>query len=214
MNHRFHITVLLLLNILLLSSILCLAQEQDQENNTLYVIGFTNEVEDTSWRDARIGMGVRALLSQELSNTGKFRLLEEKDEIRQKIRDFSDSLWTMGADGDPEAMARSEAENYDARYIAYGRIYYYGVAQSGFSGGGFHSKTVTTIIKLEVVLMDLKAGKTFSGKGKGKAKVRANSFLFEFTPRGDLAFDRTTVGVATEKAIGKAVQKMMKGAKL
>ena len=66
------------------------------ENNALLVLGSLNELKDEHWKDERIGFGLRSLITQAFFDVGAFSIIEEKPEIREKLRALSQGLWVAG----------------------------------------------------------------------------------------------------------------------
>jgi len=185
------------------------SRAETQEKHTLIVLGSFNEVRDERWKDERIGFGVSSLISQAFYNTGEFRILEEKEEIREKMRAVSKRMWAMKQKNFDFEKEADDTVIRGSDYIAYGRIYFFGRPQTRVSIGVLRAKVVESIIKLEITLESAETGKTYKGNGTGKAKTTAKSALFTIR-EGDVLFDETAIGVATREAIGKAVNEIMK----
>lgn len=184
-------------------------QTESDTRPTLVVVGFACQVDDANWRDARVGFGVRSLLAQALFDTGRFANLEEKAEIRDEIRHRAETMWLHAEDKVDFVQASEDLGTWGADFAAYGRVTYFGRPQTRVSMGPLHSRTRTTIIKLEVTLIDVGSKKSIEETGVGRAKTRAKSALFTFR-RDQVLWDETTVGIATGEAIRDAVAELMK----
>ena len=181
----------------------------DTSENNLVVIGVVNGLSDERWKDYRIGFGVRILIAQVLFNTGKFNTLEDKSEIREKIRELSRGIWESPKKKYKFSKDRETVESMGVNYIAYGRIFYFGKPQTDVSVGIMHKRVVETVIKIEVTIENIHTGKKISSKGMGKAKTKASSVLFSL--REDrVLFDETSIGIATKNAVEDAIEKLMK----
>ncbi|MFC2089037.1 hypothetical protein ACFLSX_05485, partial [Calditrichota bacterium] len=177
-------------------------QENQQVSSslpTLAVIGMSNEIRNEDWRDERVGLGLKIILSQLFYESGYFTMLEEKPEIRQKLNKMVSGIWTLNQeDYNFENDAKSIKE-FGADFVAYGKVYYYGKPRMRVSLGPLHMRKNSVIIKVEITLEDLKSGKTISERGEGQSKTTANSALFKFR-EDHVDLDKTNIGNATKKA--------------
>lgn len=188
-----------------------LAQESSGKSKfpVCAVVGFVNELKDEQWRDARIGMGVRAMLTQAIHETGLFGMLEEKEAVTMALDKLVDRNWKEKKDKrvSKETIAMLASEG--AGFIASGRVYYFGKPRTRTSVGPVHISSDEVILKLEVKLYDIEKKKTIAAIGSGKAKTTATSALFTF--HGEkLDADKSMVATATRKAITLAVDEIMK----
>ncbi|MCE5249303.1 CsgG/HfaB family protein [bacterium] len=179
------------------------------ENNALLVLGSLNELKDEHWKDERIGFGLRSLITQAFFDVGAFSVIEEKPEIREKLRAVSQGMWAAGDNKYDVTKDAEEAKLLGAQYVAYGRVYYFGRPLTKMSVGVLQSRTAETIIRIEIILRNTGNGKTIKKSGTGKAETAANSAFFEVRDDSVL-FDETAIGTATKKAIGEAVADIMK----
>ncbi len=178
-----------------------------QDQRGLIIFGLANELENENWKDAKIGFGLQAIVSEAFSETGKFINLEEKSEIKEQIKKITQQIWENKTSVNFQEEGKKISPEIE--FFAYGRVFYYGTPQTKASFGVFHSETTETIIKVEIVLQNRKTQKKVKAKGTGVAKTTANSVVF--TVREDVVvFDETTVGKATQEAVSKAVKKIMK----
>lgn len=173
------------------------------------VVGFVNELKNEQWQDARVGMGVRAMLAQSLHETGLFRMLDEKDEVAQALSEISGRAWTENGGGKQVDKAVKVVAAEGARFVVSGRIFYFGKPRTKASVGPMHFSSNEVLIKLEVQLYDVKRKKKLKAIGVGKAKTTASSALFTFHD-DRLDADKTMVATATRKAIATAVDEVVK----
>jgi hypothetical protein len=179
------------------------------EKPMLVTLGLTNELKQTEWRDARLGFGLQVLLSQLFYDSGKFLLLEEKDELKEKRRKLTELMWlTENPSQDLEA---SEAQfgKGGATHIVYGRIFYFGKPKTNLSFGGARMNRQNYVVRLELTLKNLVTGKKISAEGEGEAATTATSILFQFRENG-VEFEKTTVGNAVRDALQKAFDELLK----
>ncbi len=179
------------------------------EEKTLLVLGSFNDLKNEQWKDEQIGFGLRSLITQSFFDVGVFTVIEEKPEIREKIRAISQAMWVSGDKKHNIEKETGEAKYMGAKYIAYGRVYYFGRPQTKVTVGVLQARVSDTVIRIEITLQNIENGKIIKKSGSGTAETAANSILFEV--RDDsILFDETAVGVATKKAIGEAVADIMK----
>jgi len=182
-----------------------------QNKKTLLVIGVTNEIKDERWQDRRIGFGVASLIAESFFDSGKFTLIEEKEEIRDQLKNVREKLWMLSEEALQLQEALATAGQAGAEMMAYGRVVSFKTPTQRISVGPFHSREKITEIKVEVILRDLKSDNTFTEEGKGKAKTTSKSVIFEYREnRDEVNFDKTTVGEATKQAVVEAVNKIVK----
>lgn len=205
---RFYSKVVLCLALLVL---LLIKFADAQDKKTLIVVGVTNEIKDERWEDRRIGFGVTSLIAESFFDSGKFTLIEEKEEIRGQLKNVREKLWMLSEEALQLQEALAAAGQTGAEMMAYGRVVSFKTPTQRVSVGPFHSREKITEIKIEVILRDLKSDKTFAEEGKGKAKTTSKSVIFEYREdRDEVNFDKTTVGEATKQAIAEAVEKIVK----
>lgn len=175
----------------------------------LAVTGFLNQVDHADWQDGRVGMGVRAMLSQALAEAGLFALLEEKPEIKAQLEDIAKAAWSGNKGEEALGKAADQMKTAGARFVASGKVFYFGKPRTRASVGPAHFASDEVVIKIEVVLTDAANGKKNSAIGSGKAKTTAASGLFSYHGE-NLDADASMVGTATKKAIDDAVGEIMK----
>ena len=175
----------------------------------LLVIGVVNKLEGKEWQDWRIGFGVRTLITQAFFNSGKVTILEEKPEIKGKIAEMNRWMYLFGQQDTTISGSIEASKPLGADLIAFGKIIYFGRPQTDVSVGVLHSKTIETIIRIEVTIQNLHTGKSISARGMGKAETQANAMLFSIR-EDNVLFDETTVGIATKQAVEDAVDKLQK----
>jgi curli biogenesis system outer membrane secretion channel CsgG len=172
------------------------------------VLGFVNQVDNKEWQDARVGMGVRAMLSQSIAATGLFTLLEEKPDIKAKIDEAARASWLdktgKASDGTIGALKLA-----GATFVARGKVFHYGKPRTRASVGPAHFESDEVEIGVEVTLVDVGTGKEITAVGKGKARTTAASGIFTFHGE-NLDADASMVGTATRKAIDAAVAEVVK----
>ena len=181
----------------------------DASENNLIVIGVVNGLSDERWKDYRIGFGVRTLITQALFNTGQFNILEEKQEIKEKIKELSRGIWESSKKKYKLSRDIETVKSMGVDFVAFGRIFYFGKPQTDISVGIMHRRVIETVIKIEITIENIRSGKKISSKGMGKAKTEASSILFSIR-EDNVIFDETSIGIATRNAVEDAIEKLMK----
>jgi hypothetical protein len=195
--------------LLWLLAVAAFATAGEPADSACAVAGFVNAVDHKEWQDARVGMGVRAMLAQAVSATGLFALVEEKPEIKAKLEQIARNAWT-GKDGTKLLESASvELRQGGARFMASGKVCYFGRPRTRASVGPLHFASEEVEITLEVTLTDMVKGKKMTALGKGKAVTTASSGIFTFHGE-NLDADASMVGTATRKAVDAAVAEIAK----
>ncbi len=198
------------LSIVLVSAIMLFAENGKNAGDkaSLTVVGFVNELEDSSWQDARIGMGLQAILSELFYASKEFALVEEKEAIKEEIRKTASLLWATG-DKSKKIKEITEKASQETRFLAWGRVFYFGRPRDKASLGPMQITRDAVVIKVEVTLRDQKKKKNYVAVGKGVSATTAASILFTFHEK-ELQLDKTNVGNATREALEMAVNSLMK----
>lgn len=174
-------------------------------------MGVTNEIKDERWEDRRVGFGIASLIAESFFDSGQFRLIEEKEEIRDQLRNVREKLWMLSEEAAPLQEAAAVASQAGAEFMAYGRVVSFKTPTQRVSAGPFQRREKITEIKAEIILRDLITGKTITTDGKGKAKTTSTSVFFVYREdRDEVNFDKSTVGEATKEAVAEAVSKAVK----
>lgn len=182
-----------------------------QEKKILVVVGVTNQVKDERWQDRRIGFGLSSLIAEAFFDSGLFVLVEEKEDIRDRLAAVREKLWMLSEEGLQLREATETAALAGAEMLAYGRVVSFKTPTTRTSIGPLHSREKSTEIKVKVFLRDLQTDTTYSAEGTGKAKTKATSVVFEYREdRDEINFDKTAVGQATKQAVAAAVARVLK----
>ncbi|HEX7509950.1 MAG TPA: hypothetical protein VF335_01510, partial [Chitinivibrionales bacterium] len=183
--------------ILFLYTFSALAQ---QPSYSMVVAGCESLINEKKWKDFRIGFGASDCIAEEFYKSGLFRLVEEKDDVKNKLAAVRQKLWS-GAYKD--AVADIDSIRTDSRAVAYGRLVYFGTPRSSVSMGPFGGNENAVVIKTEVIVM-LAGGTKITGKGEGRSTRMAMTTLFKFSDEG-VFFQQTEIGKALQTAIAGAV---------
>jgi len=176
----------------------------DLSSSQIAVIGVVNELEQPEWKDQRIGLGLQTILSQQLYESGHFKMLEDKPEMKEKLQVIGEGLWSKTGSTDDNVK---NAAQLGADFAVYGKVIYYGKPRSKASFAGMSVNKKTTVIKVEVHFVNTKTGKTITEYGEGESSTTATAIVFQFNDK-KVDFDKTEVGSATKKALNDAVIKV------
>ena len=173
-------------------------------------IGINDEVYEMypELRDARVGLGVTNIVLEYLEETERFVFTEDKLEIKERmVQQFKASN-----KGFTENKLDGKGKIKLAKYFVYIEVYDFSVGEDEVvETSGVTIKQITQL-GLQIRFVDSETGEVITGSGQGRAiTIKTSSVL------GDIegpAFNRSTVGVSTKKALETAsvrvVTKMIK----
>ena len=145
--------------------------------------------------DSNVGFGIHNMLVNQLFDTGRFRLVEDKKEV---VEDLVERQWQSSTGAVGEDSAVEYGKLLGARYVLYGEIY-------DFSTRRARKKLWETRISLQVRLVDVETSEYVPASGKGTVTHKGKIF-----PRKDLVtFARSTIGQASEQAMQHAVTQLL-----
>jgi hypothetical protein len=179
-----------------------------ETKNKLIVLGLANELKNEAWRDARLAFGLQVLLSQMMYDSGKFVLLDEKDELKEKRRKLTELLWLLERNADEMELTEAEFGKGGATHTLTGRIFYFGKPKTSVSFGGARMNRQGYVVRLELTLKNLSTGKKITAEGEGEAATTATAVLFQFK-ENSVEFEKTVVGNAVRDALQKAVTELL-----
>ena len=173
-------------------------------------IGINDEVYEMypELRDARVGLGVTNIVLEYLEETERFVFTEDKLEIKERmVQQFKASN-----KGFTENKVDGKGKIKLAKYFVYIEVYDFSVGEDEVvETSGVTIKQVTQL-GLQVRFVDAETGEVITGSGQGRAITTKTSSVL-----GDIegpAFNRSTVGVSTKKALetasARVVTKMIK----
>jgi hypothetical protein len=165
--------------------------------------------EDGAWRDRRVAFGLNNLLAESLYDTGKFRLVEEKDlHQRQLIEELVDLFWYASRPGPSDPELASIGARLEAELLAYGTIGYTRSSAQRIQIGPLGKYQQKLRVTAEVCLFDVSTQATRCHEGEGTAQQEGMGVLYEF--RNDRPeFEKTAAGRATKEAVAAAVQALV-----
>ena len=159
--------------------------------------------------DRRVGFGLTSLLAEFFFDTGKFRLVEEKDvRKREFLEDLVSTYWV-----EPRAPYGLQelgrvAQHLEATVLAYSSVTYTGATSQRIAIGPLSRVEQKLRVLVDVCLYDTATRVTLCREGQGEARQEGSGVVYEF--RADhLDFEKNAVGRATKQAVGLAVQNLM-----
>lgn len=176
----------------------------------LVVAGFARDIDLEAWRDARVGMGLVAVLADTLYSSGMFRLLDEKEDVRAELRSLAARLWAS-SQNDTATVAAEVASSVavlNPDVVASGRILRFEAPGSRMSFGPLQRAQRSFVVEVEVSLKDTHTGRVQTARESAEASRVAVSAIFS-VQNDKVLFDNTAVGKATNEALVKAVAKLL-----
>jgi len=152
--------------------------------------------------DKQVGFGLTNRLIDTFYESRRFTFVEEKEEVLQKILD----QWKLSLSGIVVEDQQITGEGLSVpQYLVYAEIYEFTVRYGEKIVGLAQEKTGTTLIGVQLRVVEVASGEYTPASGLGEASSSAESVWVS----PSLPFDRSTVGLATEKAVRKAVRNLV-----
>ena len=152
-------------------------------------------------RDKRVGFGVTNRIIEVLEEAGRFYFVEEKDEVLNKIV----QEWERSVDGllDQELNVGTFATT---KWFAYAEIYDFAVSSSEEIKRRKAKLTDTTMVGIQVRLVNVETGRYITGSGLGTSSKEGEGLLKNLY----MSFDQSTVSFATTGAVITAVANVLR----
>jgi hypothetical protein len=165
--------------------------------------------EDAVWQDRRVAFGLTNLLAESFYDTGKFRLVEEKDlRQRQLIEELVDLFWSTSRPEPSDPELTSIGTRLEVDLLACGTVGYTRSSSRRIQAGPVGSYQQKLRVAVEVCLYEVSTQKTLCREGEGTAEQEGVGVVYEF--RNDrLDFEKSAAGRATKQAVTSAVQAIM-----
>lgn len=154
-------------------------------------------------QDNRVGWGIYNRIVDTFYETKRFEFIEEKDAVKKSIMDN----WKLKASGitmDDEDFEIGNLKTPD--YFIYAEIFDFAVRQNEKVVGIASEEEKTTIVGVQLRLVDGESGTFIPASGIGEASSVSSAIWISV----DNSFDESTVGLATERAIRGATLKLLK----
>jgi hypothetical protein len=164
---------------------------------------------DAVWQDRRIAFGLTNLLAESFYDTGKFRLVEEKDLPQRQLIDELVDLFASASRREPsEPELASIGRRLEADLLAYGRVGSTRISGQRTVFGPLGTYQQRLHITIEACLYEVARQKALCQEGEGIAQQEGVGVIYEFRDnRPD--FEKTAAGLATKQAVTSAVQALM-----
>ena len=152
-------------------------------------------------RDKRVGFGMTNRIIEVLEEAGRFYFVEEKDEVINKIV----QEWERSVDGLLEEEL-NVGKFATTKWFAYAEIYDFAVSNQEEIKRRKAKITNTTMVGIQVRLVNVETGKYITGSGLGTSAKEGEGVLKNL----DMSFDQSTVSFATTGAVITAVANVLR----
>lgn len=154
-------------------------------------------------RDKRVGMGVSNRIIENFEQTGRFTYAEEKEAIQNQMLD----AWETELNGLSNGKTQLTMEGIAVpKYVVYAEIYDFSVSYAEIYDKGKTNKTNTTIIGIQIRMVNVDNGQYIVASGQGTSTQVGEGFF----KNPQMGFDGSTVGVATQRALEVATVNLVK----
>jgi hypothetical protein len=172
-------------------------------------IGVNQEVLDQypELGDYRVGLGLSNITVAFMDETFRFEFVETRDEIKDRmIKQYKASKNGLSAN-----VINPVGKIVLAKYFGYIEVYDFSISEDetiNLKDG--IKNTLVTRLGLQVRLVDSETGLYMTGSGLGTATTTREMTLLNDTNLEEVAFNQSSIGVATKKALNTAVYKIVK----
>ena len=154
-------------------------------------------------RDKRVGLVVSNRIVENFEVTGRFSYAEEKEAIVSQMLD----AWETELEGMSNGKTKLSMEGIAVpKYIVYAEIYDFAVSYGENYNKGKVEKTNTTIIGIQIRMVNVDNSQYIVASGQGTA-TQVGEGMFKNPQMG---FDQSTVGIATQRALEVATMNLVK----
>lgn len=157
--------------------------------------------------DYRVGLGLSNITVAFMEETFRFEFVETKDEIKDRmIRQMKASAAGLSAN-----KIEVKGNIVLAKYFGYIEVYDFSISEDetiNLKDGV--KNTVNTRLGLQVRLVDAESGLYMTGSGLGIATTTREATLLNDNNLEEVAFNQSSIGIATKKALNTAVYKIVK----
>jgi hypothetical protein len=154
-------------------------------------------------REKRLGLGVSNRIVENLLYTNRFEFTEEKDAVVNQMLD----AWEKKIDGLDDGKTKLKMQGIRLpKYIVYAEIYDFSVSYSENYDKGKLKKTNTTIMGIQIRLVNVENSQYIVASGQGQSTQFGEGYF----KNPEMGFDQSTVGIATQKALEVATMNLVK----
>jgi hypothetical protein len=175
----------------------------------LLTIGISDEVlsQYPELGDYRVGLGLANIVVAFMDETFRFEFVETKDEIKNRM------VAQMKASEKGISSNRIELKGNIvlAKYFGYVEVYDFSISEDetiNLKDGV--KNTLVTRLGLQLKLVDAETGLYMTGSGLGTATTTRELTLLSDANLEEVAFNQSSIGTSTKKALETAVAKVVK----
>lgn len=177
--------------------------------STLVVIGVQPATDQPQREESRVGFGLTHLVAETLFRTGKFQVLEEKTvHQRALLNALIRTYWVESH----SAYALADLQHIGAQLrvalLAYGHMARARVSKRAVEAGLFTHVVQWLQMHVQVCLYVVATQAVACSEGQGEAAQTGWGMVYVFDGER-LAFEQSTVGLATQKAVAQAVDRLI-----
>jgi len=157
--------------------------------------------------DYRVGLGLSNITVAFMEETFRFEFVETKDEIKNRMV----TQYKASAKGLLTEKYELKGNIVGAKYFGYIEVYDFSISEDETVNlkDGVTNKLVTRL-GLQVRLVDAQSGLYMTGSGLGKSTTTREVTLLNDENLEEVAFNQSSIGTATKKALNTAVYKIVK----
>jgi hypothetical protein len=175
----------------------------------LLTIGISDEVlaQYPELGDYRVGLGLANIVVAFMDETFRFEFVETKDEIKDRM------IAQMKASDKGISANKIEVKGNIvlAKYLGYVEVYDFSISEDetiNLKDGV--KNTLVTRLGLQLKLVDAETGLYMTGSGLGTATTTRELTLLSDQNLEEVAFNQSSIGTSTKKALETAVAKVVK----
>ena len=158
-------------------------------------------------RDYRVGLGLTNITVAFLDETFRFEFVETRDEIKDRMVNQYKASQKGFTANDVNIMGKITL----AKYFIYIEIYDFSISEDetiNLKDGV--KNTLVTRLGMQVRAVDAETGLYMTGSGLGKATTTRELTFLNDDNLEEVAFNQSSIGVSTRKALETAVAKIVK----
>ena len=172
-------------------------------------IGVTEDVVSMypELRDYRVGLGLTNITVAFLDETFRFEFVETRDEIKDRMVNQYKASQKGFTANDVNIMGKITL----AKYFIYIEVYDFSISEDetiNLKDG--IKNTLVTRLGMQVRAVDAETGLYMTGSGLGKATTTRELTFLNDDNLEEVAFNQSSIGVSTRKALETAVAKIVK----
>lgn len=175
----------------------------------LLSIGISDEVlaQYPELGDYRVGLGLANIVVAFMDETFRFEFVETKDQIKDRMV----SQYKASKAGLSTETIELKGNIVLAKYIGYVEVYDFSISEDETLNLKDGVKNiVNTRLGLQLKLVDSQSGLYMTGSGLGMATTTREMTFLNDANLEEVAFNQSSIGTATKKALETAVAKVVK----